>query len=81
MTLWTVAHQALLSWNSPGKNTGVGCHSPSPGGLPNQGIEPWSSALQADSLPSDPSGKVEFVQFSELLSDLLEKFWTLGTGS
>ena len=25
-TPWTVALQALTSWNSPGKNTGVGCH-------------------------------------------------------
>ena len=23
---WTVAHQASLSMNFPGKNTGVGCH-------------------------------------------------------
>ena len=28
VTLWTIAHQALLSsWDSPGKNTGVGCHA------------------------------------------------------
>ena len=26
VTPWTVAHQAPLSWNSPGKNTGVGSH-------------------------------------------------------
>ena len=26
-TLWTVSHQALCPWVSPGKNTGVGCHS------------------------------------------------------
>ena len=26
VTLWTVAHQALCPWNSPAKNTGVGCH-------------------------------------------------------
>ena len=26
-TLWTVAHQALLSRDSPGKNTGVGGHA------------------------------------------------------
>ena len=26
-TLWTIAHQAPLSWDSPGKNTRVGCHS------------------------------------------------------
>ena len=25
-TPWTVAHQAPLSWDSPGNNTGVGCH-------------------------------------------------------
>ena len=23
---WTVAHQAPLAWNFPGKNTGMGCH-------------------------------------------------------
>ena len=25
-TPWTVAYQALHSWDSPGKNTRVGCH-------------------------------------------------------
>ena len=30
----TVAHQLLRPWNSSGKNTGVGSHSPSPGDLP-----------------------------------------------
>ena len=24
---WTVAHQLLCAWNSPGKSTGVGSHS------------------------------------------------------
>ena len=28
----------LCPWDSPGKNTGVGCHAP--GELPNPGIEP-----------------------------------------
>ena len=41
--------------NSPGKNTGVGC--PLPEDLPNPGIEPRSSILQADSLPAEPPGK------------------------
>ena len=27
VTPWTVAHQAPRPWVSPGKNTGVGCHS------------------------------------------------------
>ena len=30
---------------------------PSPGDLPNPGIEPWSPALWADSLPAEPKGK------------------------
>ena len=31
---------------------------PSPGDLPNPGIEPRSPALEADSLPSEPPGKL-----------------------
>ena len=30
---------------------------PSPGDLPNPGIEPWSLTLQADALQSEPPGK------------------------
>ena len=30
---------------------------PSPGDFPDQGIEPMSPALQADSLPAEPPGK------------------------
>ena len=30
---------------------------PSPGDLPDPGIEPGSPALQADTLPSEPPGK------------------------
>ena len=30
---------------------------PSPGNLPNPGIEPGSPALQAEALPSEPAGK------------------------
>ena len=26
VTLWTAAPQSPLSWDSPGKNTGVSCH-------------------------------------------------------
>ena len=42
--------------DSPGKNTGVGCHALSRI-LPNPGIKPRPPALQADSLPSEPPGK------------------------
>ena len=34
-----------------------GQSSPSPGGLPDPGIEPRSSALQGDPLQSEPPGK------------------------
>ena len=47
----------LCPWDYPGKNTGVGCHSSSPGGLPDPGIEPRSPALQTDSSPSEPLEK------------------------
>ena len=54
LTLWPHGLQPtrlLCPWNSPGKNTGVGCHALDPG------IESGSPALQADSLPSEPPGK------------------------
>ena len=38
---WTVDHQASL-WDSPGKNTRVGCHSLLQGSHPNIGMEPIS---------------------------------------
>ena len=41
----------LCLWDSPGKNTGVGCHFLLEGILPTQGSDP------ADSLPSEPPGK------------------------
>ena len=47
----------LRPWDSPGKNTGVGCHFLLQGNLPDPRIEPWSPALQADALTSEPPGK------------------------
>ena len=34
---------------------------PSPGDLPDAGIEPGSPALQADALPSEPPGKSTYM--------------------
>ena len=48
----------LSPWDFLGKNTGVGSHFFSPGNLPNSGMEPRPPALQADSLPSEPPGKL-----------------------
>ena len=36
-TSWTVAHRLLCPWNSPVKNTGLGCHSLLKGIFPTQG--------------------------------------------
>ena len=47
-------HGLYRPWNSPGQNTGVGDAFPSPGDLPNPGIEPRSPSLQADSLSAEP---------------------------
>ena len=35
-------HGLYSPWNSPGKNTGVGCRALPPGDLPDPGIEPRS---------------------------------------
>ena len=47
VTSWTVAHQAPLSWDFPGKNTGVGCHCLLQGSSPFPGIELTSLASPA----------------------------------
>ena len=52
---WAVAHQAPLSMDSSTQYWS-GQPFPSPGDLPNPGIEPGSPALQADSLLSEPPG-------------------------
>ena len=56
-TLWTVACQAPPSMGFSRQEYWSGLPFPSPGDLPNPGIEPGSPALQADSLPSEPQGK------------------------
>ena len=48
-------HELYSLWNSPDQNIRV--PFPSPGHLPNPGIEPGSPASQAGSLPADPQGK------------------------
>ena len=50
----------LCLWDSPGKNTGAGCHFLLQGILPGPETEPLSPvspALQLDSLPAEPLGR------------------------
>ena len=56
-TPWTVAYQIPQSMEFSRQEYWTGLPFPSPGDLPDPGIEPGSSILQADSLPSEPPGK------------------------
>ena len=55
--LWTVDHQAPLSMEFPRQEYWSGQLFPSPGALPNPGIEFRYPGWQADSLSSEPPGK------------------------
>jgi len=57
VTPWTVARQVPLSMEFSRQVYLSGLPFPSPGDLPNSGIEPRSPTLQADSLLSEPPGK------------------------
>ena len=80
----------LCPWDSPGKNTGAGLSCPPPENLPDPGIEPMSPALQADSLPSEPSHRgslsVHYANLSSCLfsvifcTDFLKEKFKRNTG-
>ena len=53
---WTVVGQAPLSMKFSRQEHWSGFPFPSPGNLPEPGIEPRSPALQTDSWPSEPPG-------------------------
>ena len=56
-TPWTVAHWAPPSMGFSRQEYWSGVPFPSPGDLPDSGIEPRSLALEADALTSEPPGK------------------------
>ena len=59
LTPWTTARQAPLSMGFPRQEYWSGLPFPSLGDLPDPGIKSRSPALQADSLPSEPPGKLK----------------------
>ena len=52
VTPWTVAYEAPPSMGFSRQEYWSGLPFPSPGDLPDPGVEPRSPALQADALPS-----------------------------
>ena len=59
-TPWTVAHQPLLSMEFSRQEYWSGLPCPTPGDLPESGIElssPMSPASQVNSLPTETLGK------------------------
>ena len=58
--LWTVTTRLLCSWDSPSKNTGMGCHALFQGIVSTQGLNPHllhALHWQVGSLPLAPPGK------------------------
>ena len=58
---WTVACQAPLCMGFSRQEYWSGLPFPSPGDLPDPGIEAESPALQVDSSPTEPPGKPWFL--------------------
>ena len=75
-TPWTVAYQAPPYIGLSSQEYWSGLPFPSPGDLPDSGIEPRSPALQADALTSEPSEKPNkwFTKCKSLFSCLTNCF-------
>ena len=65
---WTVAYDTSPSMGFSRQEYWSGLPFPSPGDLPNPGIEPRSPALKADALSSEPPGKHEYIYYSMIYS-------------
>ena len=73
-TAWTVALQVPLSMGFSRQEYWRGLPFPSPGHLPDPGIEPMSPALQEESLPAEPPGKA-VVECFQITSCFWAKPW------
>ena len=77
-TPWTVAYQAPPSVGFSRQEYWGGLPFPSPGDLPNPGIEPGSPALQADALPPEPPGKTAICKACQTAILLFWHFFSMG---
>ena len=69
----TAAYQAPLSMGFSRQEYWSGLPFPSPGDLPNPGIEPGSPTLQADALPFEPPWKSPAGKVMSLLFKMLSR--------
>ena len=70
-TPWTVVYQVPPSVGFSRQEYWSGLPFPSPGDLPNPGIEPRSPMLQADALPSEPPGNSLFLGQEDPLGKIM----------
>jgi len=71
VTPWTVAYQAPPSMRFSRQEYWSGLPFPSPGNLPDPGIEPGSPASEADTLTSEPP-KVEVAESGRTLCNPMD---------
>ena len=69
-TPWTVAYQAPPSMGFSRQECWSGLPLPSPGDLPDPGIEPRSPALQVDALLSEPPDCVDHNKLWKILKEM-----------
>ena len=74
-TPWTEAHQDPLSMEFSKQEYQSGLSCSASGDLLNPGIKPWSPALQADSLPSEPPGKPQMTSNLQMFFLYAFLFW------
>ena len=70
-TPWTITYQTPLTMGFSKQRYWSGLPFPSPWDFPDPGIKPRSPTLQADTLPSEPSGKPKNVQTTVQLIALI----------
>ena len=73
VTPWTAAHQASPSMGFSRQEYWSGLPFPSPGDLPNPGIELGSPAFQADALTSEPPGKPLYIYTNGITKKALKR--------
>ena len=66
-TPWTIAHQAPPSTEYSRQEYWSGLPFPSPGDLPDPGIEPRCPPLQVDALPSEPYTPIQNKNLKKIL--------------